>query len=90
MGILAGWIYLETQSLWPCIIFHALGNLLVELIRIGTFPWKISGYSAPHLHGWEFQPLWFDTLGVALTALGLMGLSAVFRCRPNSGTGQAA
>ena len=82
-GLLAGWIYVRTRSLWPCVILHALSNLLWwTLVIVRAFPWKIAGFSAPLAPGAVFQPLWFDALGAALAALGLVGLWWVFRRRP--------
>ena len=80
IGILAGWIYVQTRSLWPCMIVHGLFNLGPVLVAIGAFPWEIEGY-------WKrldmdlvlFQPLWFDALGAALAGLGLLWLHGTFR-----------
>jgi membrane protease YdiL (CAAX protease family) len=80
-GLLAGWIYVRTRSLWPCVIFHALINLKPTLVTMGAFPWMIPGYSA-RLPPGLVQPLWLDTLGAELTAIGLIGLALVFRRRP--------
>jgi membrane protease YdiL (CAAX protease family) len=81
-GLLAGWLYVRTRSLWPCVIVHALINLKPTLVIMGAFPWKIAGYSARLPPGVVFQPLWLDALGAALAALGLIGLSWVFRRWP--------
>ena len=37
-GLLLGWIYVRTRSLWPCVILHALTNLKPTLVIMGAFP----------------------------------------------------
>jgi len=32
MGVLLGWIYLKSQSLWPAIMFHSLKNLVAFIL----------------------------------------------------------
>ena len=81
-GVLAGWVYIQTRSLWPCMIAHALMNLGPALGAIGAFPWEIDGYSTRlPSDAVLFQPLWFDALGAALAGLGLVWLYWMFRRR---------
>lgn len=85
-GVLAAWLYVYTQSLWPSLIGHCLMNLGPTLIVTGVLPWKITGYSMELDQGiGQFQPLWFDALGAVLAALGLLGLWHVLRRRPEPG-----
>jgi membrane protease YdiL (CAAX protease family) len=74
MGIYLAWLFILTRSLWPCIIAHALFNsqaIVIPLLR-DHFGLQISGYTGPPVPGQpEFQPLWFNVLGMVLVALGL-------------------
>jgi len=80
MGLFVGWLYVRTGSLWPCIAMQAIYNsqclflsALCERwhVRIPGFTWV----SSPGLV--EFQPAWFDALGVALLLLGIWGVMRV-------------
>ncbi len=69
-GLLLGWVYLRTRSLWPCIIAHAIANL-VPSVTVWT-KLEIPGYTLlfdePCL-----QPWWLD-LGALLMLLGGIAL----------------
>ena len=79
MGVALGWIFLRTGSLWPCIVGHAIFNshsvILTKLLAI-----NIPGYNPEmlDLRIVEFQPLWFDMLGLAAIAVGVFGLVRIF------------
>jgi membrane protease YdiL (CAAX protease family) len=79
LGLALGWIFLRTGSLWPCIVGHALFNGHGFLIA-ALLPVTIPGYNPEtiDLSVVEFQPLWFDALGVLATAVGFIGLARVF------------
>jgi membrane protease YdiL (CAAX protease family) len=70
LGLLFGWYYLRTQSLWPCIAGHALNNLLSFVVMQGAFglwePPTVEDYSKV-----EFMPWWVTALGLATLAGGL-------------------
>jgi uncharacterized protein len=34
LGLLLGWIYLKSNSIWPCVIFHIVNNGLALLLEI--------------------------------------------------------
>jgi hypothetical protein len=81
-GVLSGWLYVSTRSLWPCMIGHGLTNLVPTLAAIGVLPWTISRRFMQREEGaGRFQPLWLDALGAALAALGLLGLWHVLHRR---------
>lgn len=69
-GVLFGWWFVETRSLWPCLFGHALHNGL-PVIAISLFQLEIPGYTTELTSTVEFQPLWFDALGVILTFAGI-------------------
>ncbi|MCK4667120.1 CPBP family intramembrane metalloprotease [Candidatus Dependentiae bacterium] len=78
-GVLLAWIVLKTNSLVPCIIIHSFFNLLNDIVGT-TFNIKIGGYTAEPLVGLvEFQPLWFDIMGIVLFIGGLFSLIYLFR-----------
>jgi membrane protease YdiL (CAAX protease family) len=64
LGILFGWWFLRTESLWPCLWGHALNNGLPALL--GIFSLKIPGYNCESANGTTYQPLWLDLAGLAL------------------------
>jgi membrane protease YdiL (CAAX protease family) len=80
MGLVLGWIFYRTGSLWPCIIGHALFNAQ-GFILTTVLPFRIRGYNPETLDPStvEFQPLWFDLTGLGLAALGLVLLGRVLR-----------
>lgn len=87
LGILYGWVFLKTQSLWPCVLAHTIHNAL-GFAAIYFASAEIAGYSSDP-HQLVFQPLWFDMLGLILASLGIMGLVRATRRRPGAGTTMA-
>ncbi|PWT87915.1 MAG: hypothetical protein C5B54_11500 [Acidobacteria bacterium] len=74
IGLFLAWVKLRTDSLIPCLFAHALYNgipfLADKFITI-----KIPGFTAsPDPTAIQFQPLWFDALGLLLLLLGIAGL----------------
>ncbi len=69
IGVLLGWLYVRTRSLWPCILGHAIMNSGPNLV--GLLPWEIPGYTTALEGQVTHQPWWFDLLGVALLAIGV-------------------
>lgn len=69
LGLVLGWAYLRTRSLWPCILGHALLNS--SSILTAFLPFEIAGFNSDPGAG-LFQPLWFDALGTALLGLGIL------------------
>jgi len=68
-GLILGWIFIKTRSLWPCIIVHALvnGAPLLVLVTVGGIP----GYTGELAEGSFHQPLLFDLLGLVALFNGL-------------------
>ncbi len=77
-GVVLGWWFVETRSLVPCLFGHALHNAL-PVIALSWLQLKIPGYTSEMSGAVEFQPLWFDALGVLLAAAGIAMLRAEFR-----------
>jgi len=75
LGVLFAWIFVRTGSLYPCIFGHAFANgvpLIASVLKV-----DIVGFTS-ELTGVEFQPLWFDALGLVLSAVGLWRLRRYF------------
>jgi uncharacterized protein len=82
IGIIIGWWFIETRSLIPCILGHAINNALPFII-IYLLKFKIKGYNT-NLKILTFQPAWFDLLGLLLTVGGIIGLVMVFKVNKKS------
>ncbi|MCX6908272.1 MAG: CPBP family intramembrane metalloprotease, partial [Verrucomicrobia bacterium] len=82
LGLLLGWWFARTRSLLPCLAGHALAN--GTLLFASFFPFRISGFNAgsPLDRTVEFQPLWFDLLGLALLVAGVWLFAAWSRKPP--------
>jgi membrane protease YdiL (CAAX protease family) len=84
MGVFLAWLFLRTRSLWPCIIAHALFNLhpIVLPFAREILGLDIPGYTgSPDAGVVEFQPIWFNLLGLALVGIGIWAVGAVTRRR---------
>ncbi|MFA5191117.1 MAG: type II CAAX endopeptidase family protein [Verrucomicrobiia bacterium] len=90
LGLLFGWWFVRTRSLLPCLAGHALANS--ALVFIPFLPLRISGFNAgsPLDATVEFQPLWFDLLGLALLVAGVWLFAAWSRKPPVENTASAA
>ena len=75
-GVVAGWWFLGTRSLVPGLLGHALNNGLPTLLRETGL--DIPGYTSGLTAAAQFQPLWFDALGVVLLCAGLWLTRRVF------------
>jgi membrane protease YdiL (CAAX protease family) len=70
VGVLGGWFFLKTGSLWPCIALHAINNLLAWTGCIAPFGlWE--PMNAEAMSTVEFQPWWLDLTGAVLLIAGL-------------------
>jgi uncharacterized protein len=93
MGMLLGWLFVRTRSLWPCIIAHGLFNAHAPVAR-----W-LSDHTTIHIQGFiapmmnpavvEFQPTWLDGLGAVLLVVGVLGIMATTRTRTLATRGTA-
>jgi membrane protease YdiL (CAAX protease family) len=69
LGLLFAWWYARTGSLWPSLLGHAFVNGSFWLFAL--LPFEIQGFnSSEYSASPQFQPLWFDVLGVSLLSLG--------------------
>ena len=77
LGILFAWWFIETRSMLPCLLGHAFANAL-PLAATVLLPFEIPGYTSDY-GTVQFQPLWFDLVGVILVAVGIWLLIHQFR-----------
>jgi CAAX protease family protein len=76
LGLFLGWLMVKTGSLQLCIVAHALYNGIdFAISRWVQLP--IPGFNNM-TQTVEFQPWWFDALGVILLLLGIGGLRALY------------
>jgi len=79
LGMVFGWWFYRTRSLWPCLIGHAMNNFLPALFA--AIPgFQITGYTTSE--GGDFQPLWFDLTGLVIMLLGIAWTMRVFARMP--------
>jgi membrane protease YdiL (CAAX protease family) len=78
LGAVFAWWFVKTRSLLPCLFGHALNNGL-PLVLLALPQLQIPGYSTEITEQVEFQPLWFDALGLLLAGIGIWWLIRVFK-----------
>ena len=78
-GILSGLLYFWTGSLIPCLVSHAILNAYG--IVVGNLLPPIPGFNTGGFETVEFQPWWFDLIGVVLTVIGIILLLEQFQVR---------
>jgi len=76
-GVVLAWWFVKTRSLLPCLFGHALNNAL-PVILLAIPQLSIPGYSSEIAERVEFQPLWFDALGLLLAGIGVWWLYREF------------
>ena len=79
LGSLFAWLYVKTRSLFLPLLGHALNNAMpLILTKIDV---NVQGFSSELGATVEFQPLWFDLLGLILLVSGLWILQIQFQER---------
>ena len=74
-GLVLGWWFIQTRSLVPCILGHAMHNSVPWLlINSGV---EIPGYTTNPTLG-QSQPLWLDTVGLLFFGIGIWMLVRMF------------
>lgn len=69
LGSLFGWWRVRTGSVTPGLLGHVLANAVV--FGSPYLPWSIPGFNGGSgVSGSEFQPLWFNLVGLVLMAAG--------------------
>lgn len=68
LGLIFGWFFLRTGSVWPGVVGHAINNFIALIMNIAPFGW----WEVPtDVREVEFQPWWLDLMGVGLFGLGV-------------------
>ena len=81
LGLILGWVYAETRSLYLCFFVHSFHNLLCWLCAFNIINLHIPGYSFDGEVDYnliQFQPLWFNALGIVLCVVGFFLLKKIF------------
>ncbi|MDR7855084.1 type II CAAX prenyl endopeptidase Rce1 family protein [Tissierella sp.] len=65
-GLLLGWVFAKTKSLFLCIVGHSINNSLGFIVS-KLLNLQIPGYSTE-----GFQPLWFTVMGIVLLIVGVL------------------
>lgn len=76
-GVLLGWLYYRGRSLWPSLVAHALVNGWPQVL--GPLLPTIPGFNTAPTGPIQFQPWWFDLLGIGLLAVGVWLLRVAFK-----------
>ncbi|OGV57763.1 MAG: hypothetical protein A2X45_19685 [Lentisphaerae bacterium GWF2_50_93] len=88
-GIVLAWIFAETESLLLCIFLHGLLNFASWSCKFIPLPFSISGFnSGEPMTKVEFQPVWFDMIGIFLFIAGICLLSLSMRKYPSNRTAE--
>ena len=69
ISILLSWLYIQTRSILDCILASLFFNLLPYL-SIYFSPFKIQGFNTKFSTAVQFQPVWFNLLGIILLTSG--------------------
>ena len=80
LGILLAWWFIETRSMLPCFLGHVFyGVLFFAYIMLSPSEPSQLEIWHPLLEIWFVHPLWWNLVGVILTALGVWLLIRQFR-----------
>lgn len=73
-GCFSAWLYVNTHSLWPSVLAHAMFNSL-EIVL--SYSQEIPDEFSQHAMA-GFNPVWVVMLSVAVSALGIVMLTKLF------------
>jgi membrane protease YdiL (CAAX protease family) len=84
IGLFAGWICLKSKSIVLCVYLHLFNNTLALVVEKAgdALPPGFNGQLSGEV---QFQPLWFNLLGLALTAVGFYLLNKNFKAAAGQG-----
>jgi uncharacterized protein len=76
LALFLAWVRLESGSLLLCVICHATFNA-IPFVTMRILKIEIPGFTTTAANIVQFQPHWFDALGLVLFAVGVAGLKAI-------------
>lgn len=65
-GLFIGWVYFKTQSIWPCILIHAVNNFINFLLTFYLKTEEISFYSLFHDNYLLYAVLYMISIGLII------------------------
>ncbi len=80
IGLVLGWIYLKTKSVYLCMFCHSFNNLLVFLAANSEI--KIPGYTNYYTDEPQFQPLWLDVAAIIVLTIGIIIFAKFTKTEP--------
>jgi membrane protease YdiL (CAAX protease family) len=72
IGLFSAWICIETKSILLCIYIHFFNNVLYTVVVRFKNLIPIKGFNTNNVTPVEFQPLWFDLIGLVILILGII------------------
>jgi membrane protease YdiL (CAAX protease family) len=78
IGLFSAWICINTNSIWLSIYIHLFNNTLYTVAVKYKNLIPIKGFNANNAIPVEFQPLWFDIMGLIILILGIILLKKGF------------
>ncbi|PAB59526.1 CPBP family intramembrane glutamic endopeptidase [Anaeromicrobium sediminis] len=77
LGLILGWWFVKTNSIIPCILGHMFNNsipfIITYIINVEIPGFNTSGEIV------QFQPMWFNLLGLGLFSMGVILLVTIFK-----------
>jgi membrane protease YdiL (CAAX protease family) len=70
-GLIAAWICIKTKSILLCVYMHLFNNVINVIALRYKEVLPIRGFNTA-LSETTFQPIWFDCIGIIVTALGIL------------------
>jgi len=79
IGLFSAWVCINTNSIWLGIYIHLFNNALYTITTKYKNIIPIKGFNAINAITVEFQPLWFNIIGLLITILGIILLKKEFK-----------
>jgi CAAX amino terminal protease family. len=80
-GLFSGWIFCETGSILLCIYIHLFNNTVSLFSARFSNLITIKGFNSDYKIPVQFQPWWFDAIGIMLSLIGFILLKKAINKR---------